>query len=596
MSDELNYTNIDRPYNNSLNRMTIESLGEVQPTSGMGAIYGQKSIQETTTIDNPSQMSENVIDGSSITNLWIKSFIKSQNYKPKSAGFLIDGLAGYIEAMNIYISGSIVGGTLNIPDTTTANSFHVDANGNTWWGTNVATGYATAPAYILNTGAGRMANGNFIWDVSGNVTIAGSFTSTATITGGTIQTATSGARSVLNSSGLAIYDATTQRAKIGSDGSGWLGSSDKISWTTAGAVTISGFTINSTSLTVVSGGNTVILSSGATALTAGPTGSPTVTITQAGAITATSGTIGGCTLAATSISSTSFVSGALGSGWRITSTGSAELQDAIIRGSIRTSVFEKDNLSAVNGLVLISKADVLNADMTALDASTLTISGETSFVANEVLRLKDGTNDEWLLVTDASAAPIYTVTRDLAAAYGADTNPIWKKGTAVVSMGVGTGTKTGFILLDSSSSNSPYIDVYGRNSNTYSDYTLHGRFGWLKGITDSDLGLNSTDTWGFYTDNAYIKGKVVVGTSGYVLGGQTDYNTGTGFFLGYSGGAYKLSIGNPSGNYITWDNSYLRIKGNLDLTSIFNNIVYAVADLPIPPTNEGPNPPSGYDY
>lgn len=50
-------------------------------------------------------------------------------------------------------TGTVSIGSLNIPDTTTANSFHVDSNGNTWWGANVATGSAGANAAILNTGA-----------------------------------------------------------------------------------------------------------------------------------------------------------------------------------------------------------------------------------------------------------------------------------------------------------------------------------------------------------------------------------------------------------------------------------------------------------
>lgn len=54
-------------------------------------------------------------------------------------------------------STTIVGGlsvsSLNIPDSVTANSMHVDVSGNTWWGANVATGYAGANAYILATGA-----------------------------------------------------------------------------------------------------------------------------------------------------------------------------------------------------------------------------------------------------------------------------------------------------------------------------------------------------------------------------------------------------------------------------------------------------------
>src|SRR3990167_9049983 len=46
-------------------------------------------------------------------------------------------------------------------------------------------------------------------------------------------------------------------------------------------------------------------------------------------------------------------------------------------------------------------------------------------------------------------------------------------------------------------------------------------------------------------------------------GGQTDYATGVGFFLGRSGGAYKLSIGDPAGNNLTWDGADLDITGTI---------------------------------
>jgi hypothetical protein len=54
-----------------------------------------------------------------------------------------------------------------------------------------------------------------------------------------------------------------------------------------------------------------------------------------------------------------------------------------------------------------------------------------------------------------------------------------------------------------------------------------------------------------------------IGNTGSIRGGQTAYNTGTGFFLGYSGAAYKLSIGNPAGNRMTWDGSSLAISGTI---------------------------------
>src|ERR1035437_7110782 len=62
------------------------------------------------------------------------------------------------DGTNLSIVGGLSVSNLDIPDVTTANSFHTDANGNSWWGTNVATGYATAPAKILNTGAATFTN------------------------------------------------------------------------------------------------------------------------------------------------------------------------------------------------------------------------------------------------------------------------------------------------------------------------------------------------------------------------------------------------------------------------------------------------------
>lgn len=55
-----------------------------------------------------------------------------------------------------------------------------------------------------------------------------------------------------------------------------------------------------------------------------------------------------------------------------------------------------------------------------------------------------------------------------------------------------------------------------------------------------------------------VDGALTMGTAGHLKGGQTAYATGTGFFLGYSGGAYKLSIGAP-GSMLTWDGATLTV-------------------------------------
>lgn len=74
------------------------------------------------------------------------SYIQSANFVSGSAGWQLrpDGAE---------INGAVSVTSLDIPDTTTANSFHVDSSGNTWWGANVATGYTGANAHILADGS-----------------------------------------------------------------------------------------------------------------------------------------------------------------------------------------------------------------------------------------------------------------------------------------------------------------------------------------------------------------------------------------------------------------------------------------------------------
>jgi hypothetical protein len=83
--------------------------------------------------------------------------------------------------------------------------------------------------------------------------------------------------------------------------------------------------------------------------------------------------------------------------------------------------------------------------------------------------------------------------------------------------------------------------------------------------------------------------------SGSVKGGQTDFMTGEGYFIGLSSGLYKMSIGNPDGNFISWDGDFLRIRGNLELTSPLTNVSYTTVNLPVPPTDTGLNSPSDFE-
>jgi len=131
---KLDYSTINRPYDNNLRRG-----GEALTPSSAQMING------------PAQISPKAIQGATLEDLWINTWFKSTNYKPKKQGFLIDGMNGYIEAMNLYISGSIVGGSLHIPDKTTTNSFHVSTIGDMWIGANVVN-KANAPFKVSEAG------------------------------------------------------------------------------------------------------------------------------------------------------------------------------------------------------------------------------------------------------------------------------------------------------------------------------------------------------------------------------------------------------------------------------------------------------------
>ena len=226
--------------------------------------------------------------------------------------------------------------------------------------------------------------------------------------------------------------------------------------------------------------------------------------------------VGNIVVTKNSIQSGDFVSGALGTGFQIQDNGDAEFNNIRARGKFTTSVFEKETISSVGGNLLVADSDILDLDMTALDDSTLTITGDTTFDVGDILRIKDGVDDEWIEVTDASSAPTYTVTRDKAEDYTSDLNPIWKKGTAVINYGSSTD---GMIYMTASESNAPYMSVINTGTTPWIAPTTRLRVGNLNG------------------------------------------------FLGYTEDAYGIAIGDIN-EYLKYDPvNGLRIKGDVTITS-----------------------------
>lgn len=117
------------------------------------------TVPESMDADNPSfqntfteGVGSAINSGQFIGNTTVEDgYLQSSNFVTGSTGWRLSPTTAELNVSTALAS-------LDIPDTTTANSFHVDSSGNAWWGTNVATGYATAPAKILNTGAGTFSS------------------------------------------------------------------------------------------------------------------------------------------------------------------------------------------------------------------------------------------------------------------------------------------------------------------------------------------------------------------------------------------------------------------------------------------------------
>lgn len=213
--------------------------------------------------------------------------------------------------------------------------------------------------------------------------------------------------------------------------------------------------------------------------------------------------IGNILITENSIQSDNFISESRG--FKIEDSGYAEFENIRVRGRISSSVFEYDKVSAIGGKLYIGKATTLAFDMTALDSANL-IAEDSQFSIGDILYIKDGTDEEYLEVTDNSSAPTYVVTRDLASAYSTNTNPTWTTATAVVSTGnAESGEIQGSIRLDAVSQYSPFIDITERQSSDYSDVSIKARYGNLEGISDPDFGGNLVG-YGLYSENAYLKG------------------------------------------------------------------------------------------
>jgi len=117
-------------------------------------------------------------------------------------------------------------------------------------------------------------------------------------------------------------------------------------------------------------------------------------------------------------------------------------------------------------------------------------------------------------------------------------------------------------LTGASGTFSGTVNVGGTNLTT--DNTLNAN------TSKTDVGLDQVQNLnaqnqaqsGLISGTTITGGGITLSNGGNIKGGQTNFNTGTGFFLGYANSNYQFSIGHDDGNRLTWDGSNLIVSSS----------------------------------
>ena len=288
-------------------------------------------------------------------------------------------------------------------------------------------------------------------------------------------------------------------------------------------------------------------------------------------------------------------------GWKISAehNGFLEVENAKIRGTLATAVFEKETVNAVGGQLYVANSTTLTASADTPSGNylptdaTMSVVNVSGFSADEILSLKKvsatGFSTEYVKVVSSSRQDPSSDT-DLSGqlflirGYGAtftagpsaslgDT-PAGAQSYSGSQVIVSTGKiGTGFIRLNANPNNlaTPYMDIVERTGSGVYDVDLKVRLGDLKGLANSSYVFgNSNPGFGLATDNVFLQGGIIANTgsiggvkmesSKLFIGAGNHANSDTGFFVD-SGSNFSL------GDRLVWDGSSLTVRGQLRLES-----------------------------
>lgn len=264
------------------------------------------------------------------------------------------------------------------------------------------------------------------------------------------------------------------------------------------------------------------------------------------------------------IQTTNFQSSLVGTGqgWKIGSDGVAEFEEARIRGTLSTAVFEKDTISAVGGAVIIANATTISGSDIISTNATFSVESSNGFVVGEYLVAKatssTGFTEETFKI-ESTGSGILMVSRSGAI-------PTMSSGQVIVSK---AASGSGYILLNGSSGDyAPYMEMVERTGSGVDDLETKVLLGNLGSLGSSTSFGDLTGQTGLYTDNVYLKG--AISASSGMIGGiklQSDKmfvgigthgDENTQFYVDNSG---KFSLEDK----LVWDGTDLAITGTITI-------------------------------
>ena len=246
------------------------------------------------------------------------------------------------------------------------------------------------------------------------------------------------------------------------------------------------------------------------------------------------------------IKSSGFISNQAGSGFILTaaSGGFLEVENAKIRGTLSTAVFEKESVNAVGGQLYVANSTTFSESISATAGfnhpgaahsatdTTMSVANVTGFTHGEIVSLKKisptGFVTEYMQIDSSSRIDktsetnfggFLYVTRSLAYDGSPSHGPSGSLGGTPGPAQSYTGSQvlvstgkigTGFIRLNANPNDptTPYIDIVERTGSGIYSIDNKARLGDLSGITDTING-QAVSGFGLYTSNAFLKGGIV---------------------------------------------------------------------------------------